>query len=107
MTIPWEETLTPLAWRPEDVKAVPCACCGGLPSLWEVDRNGTITKMVNCDTAELIEGPGRPLTESCPLYSPGLAFNKATRREAIRYWNEFNTRLVELRRAAQTTGGAL
>jgi hypothetical protein len=99
---PTGETITELAWRDEDVKAVRCSCCGGAPSLWEVDREGTITKMVNCDTAEIAEGAG--IMESCPLYSPGLNFNKATRKAAILYWNQFNERLVALRGAEAVHG---
>ena len=92
--------MTPLEWRDSDPKPMRCACCGGSPSLWEVDSEGTITKMVNCDTAELRpDAQNAPLMESCPMYSPSLAFNKATRREAVNYWNMFNNRLVELREA--------
>lgn len=92
-----KESITALEWRESDPPALRCACCGGLPSLWEVDREGTITKMVNCDRAELrTDCPEAPITESCPMYSPSLAFNKATRREAVNYWNMFQARLAEL-----------
>ena len=93
----WKETITPLEWRPEDTRAMACACCGGPASLWEVDREGTITKMVNCDRAELRPGASFPFTESCPMYSPGMEFNKATRRAAVDYWNTVQQTLRELR----------
>lgn len=94
-----KETLTQLDPLPTDPPIMRCACCGGPASLWEVDREGTVTKMVNCDTAELIPevDGGFALLENCPLYSTPMTFNKATRREAINYWNKFNTRLVILR----------
>lgn len=96
---PWQETLTELTPLSTDPPIMRCACCGGPASLWEVDREGTVTKMVNCDTAEL--GPEEDgntiLMESCPLYSTNMLFNKATRREAINYWNKFNARLIALR----------
>jgi hypothetical protein len=99
---PWRGTIEPLEWRPEDPKAMACACCGGPPSLWEEDRQGTITKMVNCDRAELL--PARyPYTESCPMYTPGLSFNKATRREAVNYWNTVQQALRDLREQSVQT----
>lgn len=98
MSTGWQETIEPLEWRPEDPKALNCACCGGPPSLWEVDREGTITKMVNCDRAELAVGKGWPYEQECPMYSPrDPGFNRATRREAINYWNRMQQALIDLR----------
>lgn len=97
-TMAWTETITKLTWLDSDPPRLRCACCGGEPSLLEVDREGTVTKMVNCDRAELRPGDDNaPLIESCPMYSPSIAFNKATRREAVNYWNMVQARLVELR----------
>jgi len=98
MSTGWQETIEPLEWRPEDPRALNCACCGGPPSLWEVDREGTITKMVNCDRAELAVGKGWPYEQQCPMYSPrDPGFNRATRREAINYWNRMQQALIDLR----------
>ena len=94
----WSEEIEPLEWRPEDAKALRCACCGGAATLWEVNREGTITKMVNCERAELAPGRGWPYEQACPMYSPGLEFNKATRREAINHWNRVQQTLRELRK---------
>ncbi len=94
----WQEDIRPLEWMGSDPVAMRCACCGGAPSLWEVEREGVVTKMVNCDRAELRPGAeDAPITENCPMYSPSMAFNKATRREAVGYWNLVQARLAELR----------
>lgn len=98
----WKETITKLDFTGSDPVAYRCACCGGSPGLYEVDREGTVTKMVNCETASLRAATGEEeddmLGSACPLYStPGMVFNKATRREAINYWNEFNAMLAKLR----------
>lgn len=107
----WKETLTPLDFNESDPLPCRCVCCGGKPSLWEVDRDGTVTKMVNCETASVAEAVGEVdeadgfSSEYCPLYMPaGMMFNKATRREAINYWNKFNEMLAKLREQNRELG---
>lgn len=96
------ETITELQFSPTDPVARKCACCGGRPGLYELDRNGTVTKMVNCETASISGGLGLPeptgvFMDACPMFSPGMGFNRATRKDAIDYWNETNDRIEKLR----------
>lgn len=94
-----KEEIVRLEWRESDPKVVNCACCGRPPALFEIERRGATTKMVNCDTAELLPDEGA-FSCDCPMYTPGFSFNKATRREAVLYWNAVQNRLIALRAEA-------
>ena len=61
-----------------------CVFCGSEAQLWELstmDRN--VTKVVTCSN----DGGGL-VGDECPLYLPPECFYKATKREAIAYWQE-------------------
>lgn len=73
-----------------------CACCGGQGELWQLtDERQTVHKLVCCERMDLF-GDDSALMESCPLYITGTAFCRATKREAIEYWNKVQLRLQQL-----------
>lgn len=76
-----------------------CPCCGSLPTLWQyTETGGTTSKVVMCDNAEAIVDAIFPSgMTGCLLFMPPTSFYKATRREAIDYWNTYAENLVRHR----------
>lgn len=78
----------------------PCACCGGTGELYQFSETETspVNRVVMCTTSETI-GPRDALTsEGCLLYMPPDDFYRATGREAVKYWNEFQKALGVMQR---------
>lgn len=82
-----------------------CPVCHARPSLWEyVNTHGNASKVVCCTRGEPF-GPQMLtvtglMNEGCLLYMPPDAFYRATRREAVKYWNTYAEALTTLRELA-------
>lgn len=82
-----------------------CPCCGSPPTLWQfTEIGGTTSKVVMCDNGEpLIDSDFPAEMTGCLLFMPPTAFYKATRREAVAYWNAYAENLTQLRDARNST----
>lgn len=66
-----------------DQQLLPCVLCGKAAELWEYTAavNGP-TKVAMCPTVDT-DG-----AEDCPFVMPPQSYYRATKREAIKYWND-------------------
>lgn len=80
-------------------QALACPCCGSPPTLWQyTEIGGTTSKVVMCDNGDPIIDSDFPAEMTgCLLFMPPPSFYKATRREAIAYWNAYAENLTRLR----------
>lgn len=82
-----------------------CPVCHAPPSLWQfTEKGGTASKLVCCTRGDPF-GPQVSdhvglMNEGCLLFMPPDAFYRATRREAINYWNAYAEALTTLRELA-------
>jgi hypothetical protein len=77
-----------------------CCVCGSIPSLWQYkEKGGTFSKVMMCPNGDpVLPDDGVSVQDGCLLYMPPMDFYKATRREAIDYWNRWNQAMHEQRR---------
>lgn len=78
----------------------PCAVCGSGAELWQFQatKDGPASKVVCCSLREPFGPQDGIVNEGCLLYMPPDGFYKATIREAVRYWNEYQKTLARERR---------
>jgi hypothetical protein len=85
---------------PAQYHVVRCAVCGSMPELWEhKEIGGTWSKTLMCPNNESVcSTVEQIIDEGCPMFMPGRDFYKATRREAIDFWNKWNEAMTAQRR---------
>lgn len=66
----------------------PCPSCGIMPELWEFKNGEQYHKFVCCPTT----GKGKGGEYQCPFYFPPDCFYKATKKEAIAFWQKHTSR---------------
>lgn len=64
----------------------PCPVCGSPPELWQRKHEDQFHKVVACPNIDRKETVGY----ECPLYFPPECYYKATRREAVAYWQKYS-----------------
>lgn len=77
-----------------DQQLLPCVLCGKAAELWEYTAavNGP-TKVAMCPT---VDTGG---AEDCPFVMPPQSYYRATKREAIKYWNDHRLEVSPAHRA--------
>lgn len=76
-----------------------CPVCAASAELWEYSPNGNhATKVVMCSHGELFGPQSGIIGEGCLLYMPPDDFYQPTKREAIKYWNDYAQALERMRR---------
>ena len=81
-----------------DVEVKTCSVCGSAPALWQfTESGGTFSKAVMCSNGDAVADPEDIQDDGCPMYMPPRGFYKATRREAIKYWNLWHTAMTQQR----------
>lgn len=77
-----------------DQQLLPCVLCGKAAELWEYTAavNGP-TKVAMCPTVDT-DG-----AEDCPFVMPPQSYYRATKREAIKYWNDHRLEVSPAHRA--------
>jgi hypothetical protein len=84
---------------PAQYHVVRCAVCGSMPELWEhKERGGTFSKVLMCPNGEEVCPDEHSINAGCPMFMPNMDFYKATRREAIDFWNKWNDAMGKQRR---------
>ena len=80
-------------------RVVRCSVCGSMPELWEhKEKSVTWSKVLMCPNSESLLPEKEMLNDGCPMSMPGMDFYKATRREAIDFWNKWNEVMTAQRR---------
>ena len=85
---------------PAQYRVVRCAVCGSMPELWEYKEIGeSWSKVLMCPNSESVcSTVEQDIDAGCPMFMPPRDFYKATRREAIDFWNRWNEAMTEQRR---------
>ena len=80
-------------------RVVRCSVCGSIPELWESkERGGTWSKVVMCPNSDGVVEAEDDVDDGCPMFMPSRDFNRATRREAIDFWNKWHEAMTAQRR---------
>ena len=76
-----------------------CPVCSASAELWEYNQNdNTALKVVMCSDGKAFGPQDGIMGEGCLLYMPPDAFYRPTKREAIKYWNDYAQALEKMRR---------
>ena len=83
----------------EDATLAPCPVCGSKAEMWQFSESETdpTSKLVCCSRGDPF-GPQVGLVHAgCLLYMPPQEFYCSTKRDAVKYWNEYAAALIALR----------
>lgn len=100
---------------PTDATLNRCPACGSRPEVWEArsrceldaQSHTKVTKYVCCPNTGYGSDDGKTdegLGTDCPFYEPPGAFHRATKREAIEFWNLVTGRKIPLTDEEQSRG---